>query len=303
MPSNSWLTAAASCSSVLSLALLILSQPPLNQTSVAPESTPYDCYLTALDYEEAGQYDDALETFHYIVDNYPTDSIAGEAWREIIDIYIQGYEVAKTVAAVEQLKDRMEQNPEIYKGAYGWGLAQLYNYYYAIGDEVEAEKYAKKMQSELGTMEYIEELERRKLESDTTIRVVNSIEDQREEIKEHKRRIETLEPQSTRRPSPYLPELLFKLSELLIQDKDYSDAAEVLLYLKHWPDQKAVKGMMPEISYKLAKVYLEVEMYEEALGEFRGLLDCHTDSDFYKEHADEIYQYTEECEKKIAPLE
>jgi tetratricopeptide (TPR) repeat protein len=251
------------------LVLLILSQIFLNQTHAASEPTPYDYYLAALDYEEANQYDDAMETFQYIVGNCLTDSIAGEAYQRIIDIYIQSNETAKAVEAVEQLKDRMEHNPDIYEEAYGYGLAQLYNYYYTISEEAKAEMYAKRLQVELEATEWIDVLKVDQESYEPT-------------IEDLQRKIEIIRTHNVHSENLLAP--MFHLSILLVDAERYEEAKEILLELKNWPDTAVVSEKMPEVLFQLGIVYEAMGRYGEAL-------------DVYQEVA---FEYPDQVESFVA---
>lgn len=234
---------------MLSLVLLILTQISLNQTPTASEPTPYDYYLTALDYEEANQYDDALKTFQYIIDNYPDDSIAGKAWRKIIEYNLRGGRIVDAINAAEEVKSKITEYPDIYKEAYGYGLAQIYDYY--AGEE-EPNEYAKVKES-IGTTKYLEELLYEKAKLDTSVVDTAALRDKTDKIRE-------LNPHSK-----YLFDPMFLLSLLLIEAERYGEAKEILLELKNWPDTAVVSKKMPEVLFQLGIVYEAMGRYGEAL--------------------------------------
>ncbi|MEA3312389.1 MAG: outer membrane protein assembly factor BamD, partial [candidate division WOR-3 bacterium] len=166
--------------------------------------------------------------------------------------------VEVAVSATEEVKSKMTVNPRIYKPAYGYGLALLYNHYYTSGEEAAAEEYAKKLQSELGTTEYIEQLYYDQAMRDTSVANIGDL----------RGKIEMIRARNSR--STYLPDPLFLLSLLLIEDKSFDEAKDVLVELKTWPDISATRDRMPDISYQLARVHFQTEKYADAVTEFES---------------------------------
>lgn len=204
-------------------------------------------------FEQLDFYGDALQVYQHIADSFPQRNTAGEASRKIIEFFIRAKQVDKAVAKTEEIKGKMTRNRPVYKDAYGYGLASLFDYYQGIGDEATAEVYAKRLTSELGTTEPIEVLYYRQAMRDTS---VADIADLREKIE----KIRARNPRSA-----YLPDPLFLLSVLLFEQKTYDEAKNVLVELKNWPDDNATKDRMPEITVQLARVYISSESYQDAI--------------------------------------
>lgn len=215
-------------------------------------------YWRGLCLEALGGYGDALQIYQHIADDYPDRVRAGDAWHKIIEFNLRGGRVDAAVSATEAVKSKMSVNPRIYKPAYGYGLALLYNHYYSSGDEGAAEEYAKKLQSELGTTEYIEQLYYDQAMRDTSVANIGDLRGKIEMIR-------TRNPRST-----YLPDPLFLLSLLLIEDKSFDEAKDVLVELKNWSDISATRDRMPDISYQLGRVHFQTDNYTDAVTEFES---------------------------------
>lgn len=208
--------------------------------------------------EALGGYGDALDIYQHIADAYSDRGKAGDAWQKIIEFNLRGGRVEVAVSATEEVKSKMTVNPRIYKPAYGYGLALLYNHYYTSGDEVAAEEYAKKLQSELGTTEYIEQLYYDQAMRDTSIANIGDL----------RGKIEMIRARNPR--STYLPDPLFLLSLLLVEDESFDEAKDVLVELKNWSDISATGDRMPDISYQLGRVHFQTENYQDAATEFES---------------------------------
>ncbi len=203
--------------------------------------------------EQLQAYGDALAVYEHIADSFPQRPSAGDASQKMIEFYIRAKQVDKAVAKTEEVKSKMTRNRAIYRDAYGYGLASLFDYYQGIGDETTAEVYAKRLTSELGTTEPIEQLYFRQAMRDTT---TADIADLREKIE----KIRARNPRSQ-----YLPDPLFLLSYLLVQQKTYDEAKNVLVELNNWPNSEATKDKMPEITFQLATVYYMQNSYQDAI--------------------------------------
>jgi len=209
--------------------------------------------------EALGGYGDALDIYQHIADDYPDRKKAGDAWRKIIEFNLRGDRVDVAVSATEEVKSKMTVNPSIYKETYGYGLASLFDYYQRTGDEATAEVYAKKLVSELGTTEPIEGLYyRQAMEKDTSVANIGDL----------RGKIEMIRARNPR--STYLPDPLFLLSLLLIEDKSFDEAKDVLVELKNWPDISATRDRMPDISYQLGMVHFRTDNYTDAVTEFES---------------------------------
>lgn len=215
-------------------------------------------YWRATCLEALGGYGDALDLYQHIADAYPDREKAGDAWRKIIEFNLRGGRVDDAVSATEEVKSRMTVNPRVYKETYGYGLASLFDHYQRAGDEATAEVYAKKLVSELGTTEPIEGLYYRQAMEDTSVANIGDL----------RVRIEMIRARNPR--STYLPDPLFLLSLLLIEDESFDEAKEVLVELKNWPDISATRDRMPDISYQLARVHFQTEKYEDAITGFES---------------------------------
>ena len=208
--------------------------------------------------EALGGYGDALDIYQHIADAYPDREKAGDAWRKIIEFNLRADRVEVAVSATEEVKSRMTVNPRVYKETYGYGLALLYNYYYISGDEGAAEEYAKKLQSELGTTEYIEQLYYDQAMRDTSVANIGDL----------RVKIEMIRARNPR--STYLPDPLFLLSLLLIEERSFDEAKDVLVELKNWSDISATRDRMPDISYQLGRVHFQTDNYTDAVTEFEA---------------------------------
>jgi tetratricopeptide (TPR) repeat protein len=207
-------------------------------------------------YENLQGYADALVTYRKIADNYDDRLRAGDAWQKIIWFYLQAKQVDNAVAATEELKRKKTLNPRIYKDAYGYALAQLYDYYWVMNDEATAQKYAERLISETGNTDRIEELF-----YDQCLRLTEV-----SDIPELREKIERIREYNSR--SIYLVEPLFNLSILLLQEENYEEAKDVLVELNTWPQASATEDMMPEIGYQLGQVYYFMDNYKDASTQF-----------------------------------
>ncbi|NLI97359.1 tetratricopeptide repeat protein [bacterium] len=216
-------------------------------------------------FEQLNFFGDALLVYEHIADTYPQRRTAGDACQKMIEFYMRAKQVDNAEKRVEVVGGRMKTNRSIYRDAYGFGLASLFDYYLSIGDEKTAEVYAKRLTKELGTTE----------KNVTTPHpiynpTVYDIPDLRKKI----RKISERNPQSQ-----YLPDPLFLLSYLLMESKNYDEAKDILMKLKSWPVPDAVKDRMPEISVQLGRCYYNLEQYAQAITEFEEWLTCYTTGD------------------------
>jgi tetratricopeptide (TPR) repeat protein len=231
----------------------------LRYNEIADSLIARNLYWRGVCYERLNAYGDALEIYTRIVDDYRTRPKAGEAARKTIEILLMAGEVDRGAAKVEEVKSLMTQHRRVYRDAYGYGLAAMFDYYAnVIGDETTAEDYAKRLTSELGTSEPIEELYYRQAMRDTSVGLIGDLRDKIQKIR-------VLNPRSQ-----FLPEPMYNLSYLLFTNEEYDEAKEVLVELKNWPDANATRDMMPDISYQLSRVYFEMDGYADAVTELEA---------------------------------
>lgn len=205
---------------------------------------------------------ESISAYLEIIQNYPDSSIAADAYKKIIDIYIymEEGEVDSVIAIVDRIKALKETSPLIYKESYSYGLVSLFDYYQRRGEEGKAEECAKILTSEFGTVEESpprpEPIEYLKAMRDTTV----------DDIPDLKYHIANL-----RRDNPgslWLADALFLLSYIHTKDKSYDEALGVLSELKNWSDSAVVKERMSEIIFRLGIVYLMQLRYQDAITSF-----------------------------------
>lgn len=203
--------------------------------------------------ENAGYFGNALEVFKLIADNYPDRPKAGEASQKVIEFYIRAGEVGQATDATEEAGRKMARNRSIYQVPYGYGLAALFDYHQSTGNEALAEDYASRLVSELGTTEPIEQFYFLQALDDTSVAQIG-------ELRGYIEKIRVRNPRSQ-----YLPELLYKLSWLLIQDENFDEAQDVLVQFRNWPDVNATRDFMPDAIFMLARVYVATDRFADAV--------------------------------------
>lgn len=300
-------------------------------------------YWQAMCLELTSAYGDALVLYQHIADTYPGQSESVNAFKKIIDCNIAG---GRAKAIESMIGERwgtwfgVRYDLESAKELYCYALARLYEYHLDIGDEVKAEKYAKKLQAIVPT-EWIDVYRQ-------------GHDSYKPTIEDLKRKIELIGKNDAYNKATQLA--LFDLSILLIEAERFDEATETLMKLKAWPDTAAVSKRMPEISYQLARIYFNREDYIECVKElvwwrshfeegkdaridiapfihyflglsylnlgdiellsvmesdyyakaevsFRIIKDRYDYSGLYYDNSEKINQYIEECEKKIAGVE
>jgi TolA-binding protein len=203
----------------------------------------------------------AFGLYQHIARRYPKSDRAGDASSKIVEYYINTSQIDEADKAVRRIQYKMTENPRVYRRAYGYSLALLYQYYESVDDTINSVKYVKKLQSELGNTEYIEQLYYEQAMCDTSVVNIGHLRG-------------TIEKIRARMPSSsYLPDPLFLLSLLLIEGENFSEAKDILMELKNWPDATATRDRMPEISYQLARIYFTLENYEESANELEWWLE------------------------------
>lgn len=199
---------------------------------------------------------DSISAYLEIIQNYPDSSIAADAYKKIIDIYMKEGKVDSVNAIVNRIKVLKETSPLIYKESYSYGLGCLFDYYQRRGEEGRAEECAKILTSEFGIIisaSIDEEFEYRQALRDT---FWGDIPDLRFRIQ----RIQNINPSS-----PHISELMWNLSSFYIQWKNYNEAEKVLIGLVNWLDTTGARDKMPEVTFQLAQVYFMQSRYQEAI--------------------------------------
>lgn len=217
-------------------------------------------------FEQLNFFGDALLVYEHIADTYPQRRTAGDACQKMIEFYMRAKQVDNAEKRVEVVGGRMKTNRSIYRDAYGFGLASLFDYYLSIGDKWTADTYERRLTKELGTTEYVEQIYYSRAMRDTTTADIEDIKDNINKITERNPR------------SQYLPDPFFLLSVLLFEQRNYEEAKEILLKLESWP-KPFIRDRMPEISVQLGRCYYNLEQYAQAITEFEEWLTCYTTGD------------------------
>ncbi|MBD3285040.1 tetratricopeptide repeat protein [candidate division WOR-3 bacterium] len=213
-------------------------------------------------------YGDALAVYRKVTDNYPERPAAGNAWQKIVDFYLQAKEVDKAMAATDDLKSLKAKNPRIYKEPYTFALALMFDYMANVArDEAKAEEYAKTLISETGSTEKIEMLYASQAMDLTDVADIDELREVIERLRDYNDR------------SQYLVEPMYNLGLLLMQDKRFDEAKEVLVSLQNWPDANATRDMMPDIRFQLARAYYEGGSYQDAAAELESWTKTYTKGD------------------------
>ncbi len=189
---------------------------------------------------------DSISAYLEIIQNNTDSSIAADAYKKIIDIYMEEGEVDSVEAVVSHIE---KDDRFLYREAYRYGLSVLYNHYRDQGEKSKADATIERLARSYGGGSY---------------NYRNSGDYEKEEISIEK--IKKLISEKKRKH--LMPDPLFLMSYLLVLDSSYAKAEYILLELKNWPDSQAVKEMMPEITYQLGYVYFQSGKYDEAASQF-----------------------------------
>lgn len=241
--------------------------PQVKYNEIADSLIERNLFWKARCLENAGYFGNALEIYKHIADAYPDRPKAGDSYQKIIEFFMRAREIANAENAVEEVKRKMTVNPRIYRNPYGYGLASLFDYYQGSGNEDMAETYAKRLTSELGTTEAIEQLYYLQALRDTSTSQIGHLREM----------IAKIEARNNR--SKFLPELLYNLSYLLIQDKNYDEAQEVLVKFRNWPDANATKDFMADAIFMLGRVFVETNKFSDAKTQFDSWLRTYETGD------------------------
>lgn len=213
--------------------------------------------------EKLKAWGDALAMYEKLINEYPDRPRAGDASSKIVEFYILANKIKDAEARLEDIKARKATFPSVYRDSYGHALAVIYSYYRGIGDDAKAKEYAQRIRSELRTTRYLEEIYYTEGLKDTSITQIEHLKGVIDDLR------------GINENSEYLPQLMFNLSYLYMEDKQYEEAKNILIQLRTWPRMDIVKPIMAEILFQLGRAFYELKSYDDAIAQLKLFVRDH----------------------------